>query len=57
MSDESDFRNVYRLGYVSFLTDFSTEMVLSILPMYILGLPGGSIAALGLIEGVAEALS
>ncbi|MBD3206045.1 MFS transporter [Candidatus Bathyarchaeota archaeon] len=57
MREESDFRNVYMLGYVSFFTDFSSEMVFSILPVYILGLPGGSVAALGLIEGTAESLS
>ncbi len=57
MSKENEFKNVYRLGFVSFFTDFSSEMVMSILPMYILGLPGGSIAALGLIEGIAESLS
>ena len=57
MTEENDFKNVYRLGFVSFFTDFSSEMVLSILPMYILSLPGGSIAALGFIEGIAESLS
>lgn len=57
MKDENDFKNVYRLGFVSFFTDFSSEMVLSILPVYILGLPGASIATLGLIEGIAESLS
>jgi len=57
LSDENEFKNVYRLGFVSFFTDFSSEMVLSILPVYILGLPGGSIATLGLIEGIAESLS
>ena len=55
--DEDDFQNVVRLGFVSFFTDISSEMVFSILPMFILGLPGGSVAALGLIEGVAESLS
>jgi len=54
---KKEFKNVIRLGYVSFFTDFSTEMVLSILPVCILNLPGGSVAALGFIEGVAEALS
>ena len=54
---ENEFKNVIRLGYVSFFTDFSSEMVLSILPVYILNLPGGSIAMLGLIEGIAESLS
>ena len=58
MSDEDKgFRNVYRLGFVSFFTDISSEMVFSILPVYILGLPGGSPAMLGLIEGLAESLS
>lgn len=57
MKEENEFKNVIRLGYVSFFTDFSSEMVLSILPVYILNLPGGSIATLGLIEGIAESLS
>jgi len=52
-----EFQNVVRLGFVSFFTDVSSEMVFSILPVFILGLPGGSIAALGLIEGLAESLS
>jgi len=54
---EEDIRNVYMLGFVSFFTDVSTEMVFSVLPVFILSLPGGSVATLGLIEGVAEALS
>ena len=58
MTDEDkSFQNVYRLGFVSFFTDISSEMVFSILPVYILGLPGGSPAMLGLIEGIAESLS
>ena len=55
--EENEFKNVIRLGYVSFFTDCSSEMVLSILPVFILSLPGGSIAALGFIEGIAESLS
>lgn len=35
----------------------SSEMVFSILPAFLLGLPGSSRAILGLIEGTAEALS
>lgn len=50
-------RNVFALGFVSFFTDISSEMVFSLLPTFILGLPGSSRAILGLIEGVAEALS
>ena len=55
--DKKSLRNVYMLGFVSFFTDVSSEMVFSILPVFVLGLPGGSVAALGLVEGVAEALS
>jgi len=55
--EEGEFQNVVRLGFVSFFTDVSSEMVFSILPMFILGLSGGSVAALGLVEGVAESLS
>jgi len=54
---DSAFRNVFTLGFVSFFTDISSEMVFSLLPTFILGLPGSSEAVLGVIEGVAEALS
>ena len=57
MDKDDGFENVYRLGFVSFFTDVSSEMVFSILPVFILRLPGGSAATLGLIEGTAEALS
>jgi hypothetical protein len=55
--DKGEFQNIARLGFVSFLKDVSSEMVFSILPVFILGLSGGSVAALGLIEGAAESLS
>jgi len=42
---------------VSFFTDVSTEMVLSLLPVFIVNLPRSGSAALGLIEGFAESLS
>jgi len=50
-------RNIFALGFVSFFTDISSEMVFSLLPTFILGLPGSSVAILGLIEGIAESLS
>jgi len=50
-------RNIFALGFVSFFTDLSSEMVLSLLPSFIISLPGSTPAILGLIEGVAEALS
>ena len=52
---ELGFRNVVRLGYVSLFTDVSTEMILGVLPLFIVRDLGGTAAALGLIEGVAEA--
>jgi MFS family permease len=46
---------VVRLGWVSFLTDVSSEMIVPILPAFLATLPGAAAAvALGWIEGVAE---
>lgn len=53
----SSLRNVFALGFASFFTDISSEMVFSLLPTFLLSLPGSSRAVLGLIEGTAEALS
>jgi hypothetical protein len=39
MSEEDSMRNIYTLGFVSFFTDISNEMVLSLLPTFILGIP------------------
>ncbi|HEX2014760.1 MAG TPA: MFS transporter [Nitrososphaera sp.] len=47
-------RNVTALGLVSFFTDFSTEMVLGVLPFFIVSTLGASRALLGAIEGSAE---
>lgn len=53
----SGLRNVIALGLVSFFTDFSTEMVLGILPLFIVNNLGASRAILGAIEGSAELVS
>lgn len=53
----SSLRNLLALGFVSFFTDMSSEMVFSLLPSFLIGLPGSSRTILGLIEGTAEALS
>lgn len=53
----SGLRNVIALGLVSFFTDFSTEMVLGILPLFIVNNLGASKAILGAIEGSAELVS
>jgi len=55
--ERSSVRNLFALGFVSFFTDMSSEMVFSLLPTFLLGLPDSSRAVLGLIEGTAEALS
>jgi len=49
------FRNVVRLGYVSLFTDLSTEMILSILPVFLKDQLGASYAIIGIIEGTADA--
>ena len=49
------FRNVVRLGYVSLFTDVSTEMILGVLPFFIVMELGASAVILGIIEGAAEA--
>src|SRR5919197_2349605 len=50
-------RNVIALGFVSFFTDFSTEMILGILPLFIVTNLGASRTILGGIEGSAELIS
>ncbi len=49
--------NVARLGVVSFLADVSSEMLYPITPIFLTAVLGAPVAAVGLIEGVAEATS
>jgi len=42
------------LGFVSMLMDISSEMVHSLLPLFMVGVLGSSALTIGLIEGVAE---
>ncbi|MGH9982920.1 MAG: MFS transporter [Nitrososphaeraceae archaeon] len=53
----SGLRNVYSLGLVSFFTDFSTEMILGILPLFVVNNLGASRAMLGIMDGSAELIS
>lgn len=53
MADEVK-RNIFALGAVSFFTDFSTEMIMGLLPLFITGDLGASRAFLGLMEGLGE---
>lgn len=48
-------RGVWVLGLVSLLMDVSSEMVHSLLPLFMVGTLGVSVLALGVIEGLAEA--
>lgn len=46
---------IWVLGFVSLLMDISSEMVHSLLPMFLISSLGASVATVGLIEGIAEA--
>lgn len=50
-------RTVVVLGLVSFFTDFSTEMIAPILPVFLTVVLGAGSAAIGFIEGLAESTS
>ncbi len=45
---------VWVLGFVSMLMDISSEMVHSLLPLFLVGTLGVSVLAVGIIEGIAE---
>lgn len=46
---------VWMLGIVSLLMDISSEMIHSLLPLFMVGVLGASALSVGLIEGLAEA--
>lgn len=48
-------RSVVALGLVSLFMDLSSEMILSLLPVFLVTVLGASALSVGLIEGVAEA--
>ncbi|MDN4571708.1 MFS transporter [Pandoraea cepalis] len=48
-------RTVWVLGLVSLFMDFSSELIHALLPIYLVSTMGMSVAAFGLLEGVAEA--
>ncbi|MBI2865016.1 MAG: MFS transporter [Chloroflexi bacterium] len=50
-------RNVFFLGLVSFLTDISSEMTLTILPLFLANVLGAPFGIIGAIEGIAESTS
>lgn len=48
-------RSIWALGFVSMLMDISSEMIHSLLPVYLVTVLGASMATVGLVEGIAEA--
>lgn len=48
-------RNVWATSLASFFMDVSSEMVLTVLPLFLANVLGAKAAVIGLIEGVAEA--
>ena len=50
-------RNVFFMGLVSLFNDFSNEMIQSVMPAFLTITLGASPAAIGLIEGLADAAS
>lgn len=48
-------RTVIMLGLVSFFTDFSSEMIYPLLPVFLSSVLGTTALELGVIEGIAEA--
>jgi MFS family permease len=54
MTGDPSRRSVVSLGWVSFLTDVSSDMIYPLLPGFLTKTLGAGPAAVGLIEGVAE---
>jgi MFS family permease len=50
-------RAVWVLGFVSLLTDMSSEFIHALLPVFLAGTLGASALAIGVIEGAAEGLA
>ena len=50
-------RGVWMLGFVSLFMDMSSELVHSLLPVFMAGTLGASALLIGLVEGAAEALA
>ena len=47
-------RGIWVLGFVSMFMDISSEMIHSLLPVFIVSVLGGSVFLVGIIEGMAE---
>jgi MFS family permease len=47
-------KNIYLLGFVSLMTDISSEMIFSIFSVFFTVILGASVALLGVVEGLAD---
>ena len=47
--------SIWVLGFVSLLMDFSSELIHSLLPVFMVSVLGASMLTVGLLEGAAEA--
>lgn len=56
MKVKGSWKNIRNLGFVSFFTDISSEMVFGILPIFIIDELGAGKAILGVIEGLGESV-
>ena len=50
-------RSVLAFGWVSFLTDASSEMIVPLLPLFLTSVLGGGALALGTVEGFADSIA
>ena len=50
-------RGIWVLGFVSMLMDISSEMIHSLLPLFMITALGASVFAVGLLEGLAESIA
>ncbi|TIE16104.1 MFS transporter, partial [Legionella pneumophila] len=48
---------ILALGFVSMLTDFSSELIFSLLPVFLVSVLGTNALVIGLIEGFAESIA
>lgn len=49
-------KRVILLGWVSFFADISSEMIYPLMPLFLVGILGSPTLALGMIEGIAQAI-
>jgi MFS family permease len=57
MPSKNTKKNIWYLGWTSFFTDVSSEMIFPILPIFLTTVLKANMAVIGLIEGIAESAS